>query len=114
MELYGGRRRPKGRENALKVFVMSSIADDYEDFEMVEHTTIEWAKEDGWQFSRQEILGELTGLIRNGHAQTYLLSTQPPHVVVAEYSEKSAEDLWFYLTPTGIQVLREMDLDQTI
>jgi hypothetical protein len=114
MEFYDGRRRPKGRENALKIFVMSSISDDYEDFGTVEHTTIDWAKQDGWKFTRQEILLELADLIRKGHAQAYLPSSRPPHVVIAEYSEECADQLSFYLTPMGIESLRDLDIDETI
>ena len=114
MEIYDGRRRPKTRENALKIFVMSSIADDYEDLAMVEQTTIDWAKEDGWQFTREEILLELAELIRKGHAQAYLLSSRPPHVVIAAYAPQHVDHLWFYLTPKGIEALRELDMNPTI
>jgi hypothetical protein len=68
MELHDGRRRPKYRETARKIFIMSSIADDHEDFEIVEQTTVGWAKENGWDFSRREILKQLGGLIRNALA----------------------------------------------
>lgn len=110
MEIYDGRRRPKGsREHALRIYVMSSIADDYEDFEMVSNTASRWAEEDGLQFDRKEILRELAELIRNGHAQAYTLSAQPPHSLLAEYSEARADDLWFMLTPAGVQALTELD-----
>ncbi len=110
MELYDGRRRPKGsREYALRIYVMSSIADDYEDLEMVSNTATKWAEEDGLQFDRKEILRQLTELIRNGYAQAYVLSAQPPHTVVADYSEARADDLWFMLTAKGIGAMNELD-----
>ena len=93
---------------------MSSVADDYEDLATVERSTIDWAKEHGWQFTREEILLELAKLIRKGHAQAYLLSSRPPHVVAAEYSQERADRLSFYLTPNGINILHELDLDPTI
>jgi hypothetical protein len=110
MELYDGRRRPKGsREYARRIYVMSSIANDYEDFEMVLNTTAKWAEEDGLQFGREELLSELSELILKGYAQSYVLSAQPPHTLVADYSEARADDLWFMLTPAGIRELNELD-----
>jgi len=89
---------------------MSSIADDYEDFEMVSSTVSEWAEEDSIQFDRKEILKELAELIRSGYAQAYILSAQPPNaLLVADYSEAHADDLWFMLTRAGIGIMKELD-----
>src|SRR6266850_523872 len=86
MEIYGNRRRPEGsREYVLKIYVMSSIADDYEDFEMVSNTATKWAEGDGLHFDRKEILRELAELIGKGYAQAYTLSAYPPHTVAVDY-----------------------------
>lgn len=112
MELYDGRRRPTGtRAQALRIYVMSSIADDYEDFEQVAKTLEKWAEEDDLQFGHDEIVHALAELIGDGHAQAYLLSERPPHVVVADYSEERAHDLWFMLTVEGKQALADLDAD---
>jgi hypothetical protein len=112
MELYDGRRRPTGtRVQALKIYAMSSIADDYEDFEQVAKTLEKWAEEDGLQFGLDEILHALAELIGDGHAQAYVLSEHPPHVLVADYSEGRAHDLWFMLTAAGKQALDDLDAD---
>jgi hypothetical protein len=71
---------------------MSSIADDYEEFEMVSNTATKWAEEDGLQFDRKEVLRELAELIQLGYAQAYILSAHPPHTLVADYSEARADD----------------------
>lgn len=110
MELYDDRRRPRGsRGFALRVHVMSSMADDYEDFEMISETAAKWAEEDGLQFDREEILSELAELIRRGDAQAYILSPRPPHTLVADFSMARADELWFMLTAQGIRALKEMD-----
>ena len=112
MELYDGRRRPTGtRAQALRIYVMSSIADDYEDFEQVAKTSEKWAKEDGLRFEHDEILHTLAELIGDGHAQAYVLSEHPPHVLVADYSEGRVHGLWFMLTAVGKQALGDLDHD---
>jgi hypothetical protein len=87
---------------------MSSIANDYEDFEMISNTVTKWAEEGSLQFERKEILQELAELIRSGWAQAYILSVQPPHTLIADYSEAHADDLWFMLTPAGIRAMNEL------
>jgi len=73
-------------------------------------TAAGWAEEDGLRvFGRQELLSELADLIRTGYAQAYILSAQPPHTRVADYSEGRADDLWFLLTAAGIRALNELD-----
>jgi hypothetical protein len=111
MEFCDGRRSPNGsREHALRIYVMGAISDDYEDFETVASTAAGWAEEDGLRvFGRQELLSELADLIRTGYAQAYILSAQPPHTRVADYSEGRADDLWFLLTAAGIRALNELD-----
>ena len=112
MELYDGRRRPTGtRAQALRIYVMSSIADDYEDFEQVSKTLEKWSEEDGFQFGHDEMLHAIAELIGDGHAQAYVLSEHPPHVLVADYSEGRAHDLWFMLTAAGKQALDDLDAD---
>jgi hypothetical protein len=88
---------------------MSSIANDYEDFEMISNETKKWAEEDGLEFERAEILEELAELIRNDYAKAYLISPDPPHVVVAAYSEACADSLWFMLTTAGKRTMKELE-----
>jgi len=110
MELHDGRRRPKGnRDDVLKAYVMSAIADDYEDFQEISTVTTRWASEDGLQFDRKEILIALGKLIQSGDAQCYLLSPHPPHTSLAEYSESRVEEVWFMLTTKGIWELSRLD-----
>jgi hypothetical protein len=104
------KRRPnEARQRALRIYVMSSIANDYEGFEMVSNETNKWAEESGIEFGRAEILEELSELIRNDYAKAYLLSPHPPHVVVAAYSEACADALWFMLTTAGIRAMKELE-----
>jgi hypothetical protein len=88
---------------------MLSIADDYEDLEMISKTTKEWAEEGGFEFGRTEILEQLAEVIRRDYAKAYVLSEHPPHVMVAAYSEDHADALWFMLTTAGIRTVKEFE-----
>src|SRR5215472_9307203 len=99
---------PRSREEALKIFLMSCIADDYEELKVIFATIGKWAEEDSLHFDTREILDQLSVLIRENHAQAYILSPHPPHVVRADYSDASVNDLWFMLTVSGRQALNEL------
>ena len=110
MEVHDGRRRPRGsREYILKIYLMSIVADDYENFEMVIDTVREWAAEDGLGYTLEEILRELRGLTSDGDIQTYTYMTDKQELVVAVYDEMRVNDLWFMLTPAGIQAMNKLD-----
>ena len=111
MEIRDGRRWPNrnNRKEALRTYIMSSIADDYEELQMIFTTVGEWAKEDGLMFDSKEILDQLSALIRAEHVQAYKLSSHPPHVVAVDFSEACAGDLWFMLTVSGRQALDQLD-----
>ena len=105
MEVCDGRRCRTGPAQALRICVMASIADDYEDFEQVSKSVEKWSEEDGLQFGHDEMLHAIAELIGDGHAQAYVLSEHPPHVLDADYSEGRAHDRWFTLTAAGKRLL---------
>ena len=111
MEFRDCRRWPKdySRERALKTYVMSCIADDYEEFSEISSTVSKWAEEDGLHFDREAILDQLSELIRGNEAQAYNLSSRQPHVVPVDFSEGSTENVWFMLTPSGIEALAALE-----
>ena len=111
MDIRDGRRWPdrNNREEALRTYIMSSIADDYEELKMIFTTVGEWAEEDGLTFESKEIVVQLSELIRAEHVQAYKLSSHPPHVIAADFSEACAGDLWFMLTASGRQALDQLD-----
>jgi hypothetical protein len=91
--------------------VASCIGDDYETLDSVVTDVRAWAVEDGVAIlTREEVLAELSTLIQDGYASAYYLSSQPPHSKIAEFSAERADDLWFTLTPKGVQMLRTLDI----
>jgi len=88
---------------------MSCIADDYEELEVVSSTAGKWAKEDGLHFDENDILTQLSELIQADQARAYHLSPRQPHVVPVDFSKSSADDVWFMLTPSGLEALAALD-----
>lgn len=86
---------------------MASMADDYESLELIAESVNRLAREDAFtRFDRQEIQAEISKLIRDGHAKACILSSTPPHAVVTEYLDSRADELWFMLTPLGIEAMK--------
>lgn len=114
MEFRDGRRWPKGfnRQDALKIYVMSCIADDYEELSNVCRTVREWAEQDGLHFDVTEIVAQLSELMGIDQARAYLLSPRPPHVVSVDFSPKegsSGDNVWFMLTRSGLEEMDKLD-----
>ena len=94
------------RPELTRRYVMASMADDYESLEIILDSVSTLAKEDGVSaFDEQEIRAEIAGLIRDGYAKAYILSSTPPHAVSTEYVDSRAGELWFMLTPLGNQAM---------
>jgi len=85
---------------------MNAVADDYEDLEHV----VDWASrllsECGIVTSRPELVQTLQELTREGLAQAYVLSPVPPYTTVVPFKSAESGQLWFYLTPDGLDLLR--------
>jgi hypothetical protein len=85
----------------LRYWVMDSIANDYENFEMVVSETGKFAEMQGMQVDQSAIIKVLRQLIDDGDAQVYVFSGTSHLPTPADYAVDRLEDLWFYLTPKG-------------
>jgi hypothetical protein len=97
----------KGFNERIKTAAMLAMADDYEDFETVHQEVSKQGAESGSNVGRQETARLLGELIREGLAEAYVLSANPPYSQVAEYSPEKTSELWFYLSPRGKARLTE-------
>jgi hypothetical protein len=97
------------REKTLRQWVLESVANDYESFELIEEELKKWAKEAVLEVSADEITVHLANLIRDGLVRAYVLSPQPPHSVVAEFSSDRRDELWYWVTPEGLKLVREQE-----
>lgn len=90
----------------LKDCAMNAIADDYENLDHIVSWTTQLMDQKGFTVSSAEIIGALSEVISEGRAQAYQLSPHPPHVSLAKFSATDADKLWFYLTPAGLEAVK--------
>jgi len=96
-------------EASVRNYVLSAIADDYEDLEIVSSEVTKWAKEDGKiSVAREEIIRGLEQLIDEGYAKAYVLSPQPPHAKSVPFSAEHIGELRFYITPKGKKLAKSL------
>jgi len=97
------------REETLRQMVLSSVANDYESFELIEEQITRWAGEAKIDFTTDELAKHLGDLIRDGLVSAYVLSPQPPHSTVAEFSSERLDELWYLATPEGLKVVKTQE-----
>lgn len=95
-------------ETSIQDWVLWAIADDYESLEIIFVEVNKWTPKRGRRITRQQIIRALERLIREGSAEAYLLSSQPPYNQPVEFLAKDAEGLWFYVTPKGKDLVRRL------
>jgi hypothetical protein len=100
------------RHETLRVMVLSVIADDYESFRIIAHETSEWAGEVGLAVNHRGILDVLAGLILEGLAKAYILSSHAPYATPVEYSPDRVQILWYWITDKGKLLLEESRRNQ--
>jgi len=86
---------------------MASMADDYENLQIIVNEVTTKAGSRQKALSRHEIIKAIQGLISDGYAQPYVLSPHPPHATPAAFDPERVDDLYYYLTPAGKKILTE-------
>ena len=90
------------REKFLEELIMDTIANDYEDFDMIVREVTTACAEPVASPSVTEITNGLRRLIDAGLARAYLLSPTRLPVVVSDVGQPElSEGLYFYLTQDG-------------
>jgi hypothetical protein len=93
-------------ESRGKSCLLDSMADDYEDFEILSKAASKLASEHGQAPSRTEIIEALEQLINEGLAQAYILSPTRPHATPVTFCRNDVEQIWFYVTPEGKRLIK--------
>ncbi len=96
------------RQEILQSLVITAMANDYEDFEMILHETLNWAPQKGLTVAREEVIEALEQLIEDGYAQAWVLSPTSPAEVVP-YSRENLDNLYFYVTPRGRELVHKYE-----
>jgi glucosamine kinase len=92
----------KDEQGMIMHMTLDAISNDYEylDDQILKDVGT-WAAEEGISFDRAAVIRALETLVKDGYAQTYRLSPQPPHCKVVPYDPASIEELAFYVTNRG-------------
>lgn len=92
----------------LREYVLGAISDDYESFETILADIDRWAAKGRAVVDRQKVLKALEELIGEGYAQAFSFEFPFKEAIPTEYSAKSVDDLWFYVTPKGKQLAYDL------
>ncbi|MGA7461116.1 MAG: hypothetical protein WBW69_12880 [Candidatus Korobacteraceae bacterium] len=90
-------------QSTTKDSVLNAIADDYESVATILETV---RKFDEPEATAHDISQALEELVREGLAQTYELSPSPPHSKLVDFDVNRADELWFYVTSEGKNLVR--------
>ena len=100
------------RRELVRLLVLNEICDDYENVDQIilPHVAKQAAK-CGLVIERPEIVNALAGLVQDGFAQAYLLSSHPPYLTELQGMpplDVIEEDFetYFYVTKRGIDLRR--------
>lgn len=97
-------------DEVLRGFTMDSIANDYEDFEMITYEVTRWAAEKGLTVTPDQIKSALRGVVLDGLARAYRGSLTGPGEVIDGWPEPDTDwNLYYKLTPEGHRVLESME-----
>lgn len=107
----------RDRSQAVMELVLNAIADDYENVEIIlksineEDQTTEPDSRPGRKgapVSRPEVIKALRVLTSEGYAQAYILDTREPYAQPVAFCKEAISQLWFYVTPKGIQAVKRL------
>jgi len=98
------------RAALVKDLVLVSMADDYENLEIIIPHVTKWANTRGLELSRDQVIETLRAVVCEGYAQCYLLSPWPPHATVVAFDPEKVDAFYFYLTPRGKQIVKNTEM----
>ncbi len=102
-------RPVENRAAFVQDLVLNSMADDYEDFRTVLDEVTYWGSRRGLQLTRNEVQQALENVLAAGLAQAYVLSPHPPHTTPVSYATEKLRELYFFLTPTGKEIVKNLE-----
>jgi hypothetical protein len=80
----------------VKLLILESIANDYENFEAICQEVQKWASEEGLVVDKCEIATHLSELLFSGDVHAYELSSQSGKASQVVYDERKIDQLWFF------------------
>lgn len=96
------------RQLIVYQFVVNALADGYENLECILELVAKSALDRNLTLTRDEVVAALERAIREGCIQAYLLSPVPPYSQVVTFSPERIDAFWFYITPEGERLLKQL------
>jgi hypothetical protein len=103
------RQTEEDRKNFMRDLVMTCMADDYENLEIIMRDVTNWGEGRHVFPTRAEVVSAIEKVIADGYAQSFLLSPRPLHSTAVAFDLERVDDLYFYLTPVGKKIVKNVD-----
>jgi hypothetical protein len=103
------RQPEKDRSDFIRDLVMTSMADNFENLQLIFANVTSWARSRDVSPTRDEVIRTIENVIVDGYAQSYLLSPHPPHSTPVAFDLKRVDDLHYYLTPAGKAIVKNVE-----
>lgn len=89
----------------LQDYVVNVVANDYENYELIEKEVLEWAGRERVPATPNAVRGALVAVVKTGLVDSYRFSAASRSYEKAEFDLAKASDLWFYVSAKGKQYL---------
>ncbi len=98
--------------SAIEKCVLSTVADDYESWQLILCSVRQFARENGVVVRRSQVLQALERLVNSGLVQCYVLRSVPEDWATrVNWDHKRLYELWYYITPSGLSLIKELQAD---
>ena len=96
--------------------VMEAVSDDYHSVQTILETVNGRAHErngggsaetNTLKVNRREVVRALRELVNEGYAQAHVLAPERPHFLAVPFREEQADQLWFYVTAKGKEIMND-------
>jgi hypothetical protein len=98
------------RSELVRLFVLDTIADDYEDSETIGERVVKLGSQCGMDICIPEITGAVFELVNSSLAQAYVLSPAAPPVKATVTSVGDIDKYYYWLTREG-QEIQSAEID---
>src|ERR1700722_17851640 len=102
------RQPAEDQNDFIRDLLLNSMAEDYENLQIIIRDVTNWGERRHVRPTRTEVVSAIEKVIADGYAQSFLLSPRPPHSTAVAFDLKRVDDLYFYLTPVGKKILKNV------
>jgi hypothetical protein len=98
-----------GTLGKLECLVLQSVANDYENFEMILSEIAKWTSMDATALNVDQIKDSLMKAIERENIKAYEYSEESRQFIAADADRKAIHSLWFYITEQGKKQMQKLE-----